>query len=75
MGPCLFLPDHLSYLSQRKTQWTMSVHLLGFKTHILGTLTSVVPLPFSSSVNRSCPGTSSTANQGSKIAMGQPHGP
>jgi hypothetical protein len=46
MGPCLLLPGHISCLSQRKTRWTMSVHLLGLKIYILGTSTSMVPLPF-----------------------------
>ena len=45
-GPLQFLPDHLSCLSKRKTRWTMSGHLLGFKNYILGTSTSMVPLPF-----------------------------
>ena len=44
MGPCIFLPDHLSCSSQRKTRWTMLVHLLGFINYILGTLTFMVPL-------------------------------
>ena len=42
----VMLSDHLSCLSQRKTRWTMSVHLLGLKNYILGTLTFIVPLPF-----------------------------
>jgi hypothetical protein len=46
MDPCLLLLDHLSCLSQRKTRWTMSVHLFCLKIYILGTSTSMVPLPF-----------------------------
>ena len=33
MGPYLFLPDHLSCLSQCKTRWTMTMHLLGLDLH------------------------------------------
>ena len=46
MGSWLFLVDHLSCLSHRKTRWTMPVHLLGLENYILGTSTFMVPLPF-----------------------------
>ena len=44
--PMSFLIPYITLKSsQHKTRWTMSVHLLGFDNHILGTSTSMVPLP------------------------------
>jgi hypothetical protein len=76
MGPCLLLPDHLSCLSQRKTCWTMSEHLSGFKILYFRNLDLHDPSAILFlGVNRSCPGTTSTANQLPYRALVQLHGP
>ena len=45
MDPCLFLLEHLFYLSHRKTRWTMSVDNIGqVKICILGTSNFMITL-------------------------------
>ena len=69
MGPRFFLPYHLSYLSSCKSRWTMLVHLYAFKYVFWGPQPSWSLCHFFLGVNRSGPGTSSTTNQRSYIAL------
>ena len=71
MGPCLFLPEHLFYLSHRKTYWTMSMDNVGLKICLLGTSYFMITL----GVNQSDPKTSVTTNHKFYKTLGQLHGP
>ena len=75
MGPCLFLPEHLFYLSHCKARWTMSVDNVGLQTCLLGTSNSMVTLTIFLGVNQTDPRTSSTSNHKFYRAWERLHGP
>ena len=75
MDPYFSLPEHLFYLSHRKTCWTMLVNNVGHKYVFQGPwMPWSLWQPFLG-VNRSGPGRSSTANHKFYMGLGWFHGP